>query len=211
MTTLSLGYNQPLYLLPFDHRSSFTKGLLGVTGDLTPEQSAKVSEFKNIIYHGFELGVAQGVPKSAAAILVDEEFGASILRDAITKKYVVCMPVEKSGQTEFDFEYGGSFIEHLTLFRPTFAKVLVRYNPEGDKELNVRQRAKLRGLGQAAKDTGCKFLAEVLIPPTLEQLAGVGGDNERYDVELRPQLAVNMIRELQNDGVEPDVWKLEGF
>jgi len=208
---MSPGYNQPLYLLPFDHRSSFTKGLLGVIGELTPAQSAKVNELKTIIYQGFELAVKQGVPRESAAILVDEEFGTSILRDAIAKKYLVCMPVEKSGQAEFDFEYGGSFVEHLADFHPTFAKVLLRYNPQGDKEMNARQRAKLRELGQAAQSAGCKFLAEVLVPPTPEQLASVGGDSDQYDVELRPQLAVTMIRELQADGVEPDVWKLEGF
>ena len=205
------GYNQPLYILPFDHRSSFTRGLLGVTGELTPQQAAKVTEFKTIIYQGFELAVAQGVPKSAAAILVDEQFGVAILKQAVAEGYVVCLPVEKSGQEEFDFEYGGSYVAHLTDIRPTFAKVLVRYNPEADSALNARQRIRLRKLGLAAHEAGCKFLAEILVPATAEQLARFGGDNNRYDTELRPELAVRMIEEFQADGVEPDVWKIEGF
>jgi 5-dehydro-2-deoxygluconokinase len=207
----SLGYNQPLYLLPFDHRSSFTRGLLSVVGGLNPSQSAQVSELKNIVYRGFELAVAQGVPKAAAAILVDEQFGLDILKQAVAAGYIVCMPVEKSGQEEFDFEYGASYVTHLTDIHPVFAKVLVRYNPEADAELNARQRAKLGELGSQARSAGCKFLAEILVPSTSEQLAKVGGDGGRYDAEIRPGLAVRMIKEFQADGVEPDVWKIEGF
>ena len=35
---MKIGYNKPLYVLPFDHRSSFEKGLFGWTGALSKEQ-----------------------------------------------------------------------------------------------------------------------------------------------------------------------------
>ena len=34
---------------------------------------------------------------------------------------------------------------------------------------------------------------------------------DRYDRELRPDLMIAAVRELQRAGVEPDVWKIEGL
>ena len=36
---MTLGYDQPLYFLPFDHRGSFKTGLFGWKGELTPAQT----------------------------------------------------------------------------------------------------------------------------------------------------------------------------
>ena len=48
----------------------------------------------------------------------------------------LAMPVEKSGQNEFDFEYGDDFAAHIEDSPVDFSKVLVRYNPDGDAEMN---------------------------------------------------------------------------
>jgi 5-dehydro-2-deoxygluconokinase len=37
------------------------------------------------------------------------------------------------------------------------------------------------------------------------------GDQHIYDTELRPSLMIGSIKELQANGVEPDVWKIEGL
>jgi myo-inositol catabolism protein IolC len=151
------------------------------------------------------------VPKDKAGILVDEEFGAAILRDATKQGFTTAMPVEKSGQNEFDFEYGEQFAAHLDEFKTTFAKVLVRYNPEGSAELNQRQAARLKKLGDYCRRSGRFFMFELLVPAEPAQLQKVGGDKKAYDREVRPALMVRSIRELQNAGVEPDVWKIEGL
>jgi len=39
------GYDQPLYVLPFDHRGSFETKMFGWEGDLTPEQTAQVMAY----------------------------------------------------------------------------------------------------------------------------------------------------------------------
>jgi myo-inositol catabolism protein IolC len=39
----------------------------------------------------------------------------------------------------------------------------------------------------------------------------VSDDPDRFDKELRPQLMLAAIAELQQSGVEPDVWKIEGI
>jgi len=208
----TLGFDQPLYILPFDHRGSFQTNMFGWKGPLTSEQTAAVAATKQVIYEGFKAAVAAGVPKEKAGILVDEQFGAAILRDAAAHGYVNSCPAEKSGQEEFDFEYGEDFAKHIEAFQPTFCKVLVRYNPEGDPALNRRQAARLKELSAYLHDKSrSRFMFELLVSAEKAQLDRVKGDKKAYDLELRPRLMVQAIEELQDASVEPDVWKIEGL
>jgi myo-inositol catabolism protein IolC len=208
----SLGFDKPLYILPFDHRGSFETKMFGWTGDLTPAQTAEIAAAKQVIYEGFKQAVAAGVPKAKAGILVDEQFGIDILRDATAQGFTTACPAEKSGQDEFDFEYGDDFAAHVEKIHPTFCKVLVRYNPEGDQALNHEQAARLKRLSDYlhAKSRSL-FMFELLVPAEKAQLDSVGGDKKKYDLQLRPSLMVRAIEELQDAGVEPDLWKIEGL
>ncbi len=208
---MSRGYNHPLYILPFDHRHSYGEEVFHFHEPMQPDQIAEVAASKQVIYEGYEKALAAGVPKERSGILVDEEFGAAILRDARKKGYTTCMPTEKSGQHEYDFEFGDKFAEHLETFQPTFAKVLVRYNPQGDAEGNRRQTARLKRLTDYLRSSNMLFMFELLVPPEAQQLVTLGGDKHAYDLELRPQLMVGAIEQLQDAGVEPDVWKIEGL
>jgi 5-dehydro-2-deoxygluconokinase len=208
---MTLGYIKPLYILPFDHRGSFQTGMFGWKGLLSPEQTAQIAAAKQVIYDGFKAAVAAGVAKERAGILVDEQFGSAILQDAAKHGYVTAAPAEKSGQDEFDFEYGDDFGRHIETFNVTFCKVLVRFNPEGDKDMNERQTRRLRQLSEYLHHAARKYMFELLVPATPEQLQLVGGDRKRYDLEQRPALMVRAIRELQEAGVEPDIWKIEGL
>ncbi len=200
-----------MLILAFDHRGSFKKKLLGASGeDLTPEQLQKAKEIKAMIYAGFEKAISMGVPKSKAGMLLDEEMGEAALMDAKSKGYLVTSPAEKSGQDEFDFEYGAQWKEHIQKIDPTFLKVLVRYNPENDAEVNKRQAAKLKQLGEFLKSIDKGYLIEPLVPATKTQMEEVGGDQAKYDLEIRPKLMVRMIQQLQHFGIAPDIWKLEG-
>jgi myo-inositol catabolism protein IolC len=208
---MDIGYDKPLYILPFDHRASFEKGLFGFTAPLTPEQTATVAASKQVVYDGLKHALTLGVPRDAAGILVDEQFGAAILRDARAQGYVTAAPVEKSGQNEFNFEYGDQWREHIAEFKPSFVKALVRYNPEDDEAMNRRQAARLKDLGDYAHQQGQKFMFELLVPMTKEQSERLEGDQHIYDLHLRPSLMIAAIKELQGAGVEPDVWKIEGL
>ena len=208
---MKIGYNKPLYVLPFDHRSSFEKGLFGWTGALSNEQVEKIAQSKEVIYDGFQLAVSKGVPRESAGILVDAQFGAAILRDANRNDYITCMPVEKSGQAEFQFEYGEQYAAEIEKFKPIFVKALVRYNPEDDEALNRRQAARLKELGDTVHKQGRYFMFELLVPATAEQSDRLEGNHDVYDKDLRPSLMMGAIKELQNAGVEPDVWKIEGL
>jgi 5-dehydro-2-deoxygluconokinase len=207
---MSLGYDKPLYVLAFDHRSSFSKGLFGATEPLSPEIQAKVSDTKDLIFEAFEQAIARGAPRELAGALVDEQFGSAVARKVKLSGALLAMPVERSGQAEFQLEYGEDFGRHIEAFDPDFSKVLVRYNPEGDRELNQRQTGRLARLSDWLHARQRKLLFELLVPATPAQLARSGGQ-ERYDRELRASLVVETLRELQQGGVEPDIWKVAGF
>jgi myo-inositol catabolism protein IolC len=209
---MSVGYDEPLYILPFDHRGTFAKNMFGWSGELTVEQTAQIAAAKQVIYDGFKSAIAGGVPKAKAGILVDEQFGAAILRDAASNGFTTAMPAEKSGQDEFDFEYGEDFAQHIDAFKPTFCKVLVRYNPEGDAALNRRQASRLKRLSDTLRTRDhSRFMFELLVPAERAQIERLHGDKSAYDLDLRPRLMVEAITELQGAGVEPDVWKMEGL
>ena len=208
----TIGFDEPLYILPFDHRGSFQTQMFGWKGTITPGQTEQIAATKRVIYDGFKAAIAAGVPKDKGGILVDEQFGAAILRDASAEGYSTSCPAEKSGQDEFDFEHGEDFAAHIEAFRPTFSKVLVRYNPEGDKALNQRQSARLKRLSNYLHGSSkTMFMFELLVPPTHAQLERVKGDRGTYDRELSPELMVAAIKQLQDAQVEPDVWKIEGL
>jgi myo-inositol catabolism protein IolC len=208
----TIGYDKPLYILPFDHRGSFETKMFGWHGDLTAAQTGEIAAAKEVIYDGFKAAVEAGVPKEKAGILVDEQFGAGILRDAAAHGYTIACPAERSGQEEFDFEYGEDFAKHIEAFRPNFCKVLVRYNPEGDAALNRRQATRLKRLSEYLHaQSRSRFMFELLVPAEKSQLERFKGDKRSYDLDLRPKLMVQAISQLQDADVEPDVWKIEGL
>ena len=208
---MRFGYNQPLYLLPFDHRHSYLTGMFHLDPPLTADQRRAVAESKEVIYDGFRNALGLGVPTASAGVLVDEEFGADILRDASRNGYLTVLPTERSGSDEFEFEYVAEFASHIAAFGPTFAKALVRYNPEGDAARNQRQSARLKQLSDYCRAAGQRCMVELLVPPTTAQRNRAAAFERTYDRLMRPALVVQAIRTLQEAGVEPDVWKVEGL
>jgi myo-inositol catabolism protein IolC len=208
---MALGYDGKLYILAFDHRGSFQKKMFGIEGDPTPEETETIADAKHLIYEGMEEAVRRGAEASATGVLVDEQFGSDIPRLAKEHGLKLAMPVEKSGQNEFDFQYGDEFGAHIERFDPDFSKVLVRYNPEDpDTEMNERQLKRLKVLADWLHEHERKFLFELLVPATDDQLARVDGSVDRYDAELRPELMRQSILDIQELGIEVDVWKIEG-
>ena len=207
---MALGYDGKLYILAFDHRGSFQKKMFGIQGDPTPEETERIADAKRLIFEGMLVAVGEGAEAGATGVLVDEQFGSNIPEQAREHGLKLAMPVEKSGQDDFDFQYGDDFPAHIEKFNPDFSKVLVRYNSDGDADMNKEQLTRLKRLADWLHDNDRKFLFELLVPATDEQLASVGGDTDRYDAELRPELMRRAIEDTQNFGVEVDVWKIEG-
>jgi 5-dehydro-2-deoxygluconokinase len=207
---MALGYDGKLYILAFDHRGSFQKKMFGIEGEPDQEQTATISDAKHLIYEGMELAVERGVDAAATGVLVDEQFGGDVPATAKEHGLKLAMPVEKSGQDEFDFQYGADFGDHIEKFDPDFSKVLVRYNPDGDAEMNQRQLGRLKELADWLHAHDRLFLFELLVPAEDAQLEQVGGDTDRYDAELRPELMRRAIEDIQDFGIEVDIWKIEG-
>jgi 5-dehydro-2-deoxygluconokinase len=207
---MNLGYDQQLYILAFDHRGSFQKKFFGIEGEPDAEQTAIIADAKHLIYEGLLQAVGAGADASITGVLVDEQFGSSVPAEARAKGLKLAMPAERSGQNMFDFQYGEDFGQHIESFDPDFTKVLVRYNPTGDAEENRVQLGKLKRLSDWLKSHDRKFLFELLVPAEPAQLESVGGDADRYDAELRPELMRQAIAEIQDAGIEADIWKIEG-
>jgi 5-dehydro-2-deoxygluconokinase len=208
---MNLGYEGTLYILAFDHRGSFQKRFFGIEGEPDPEQTAIIADAKHLIFEGLLQAVSVGADPAVTGVLVDEQFGSTVPGEAREAGLRLAMPAERSGQANFDFQYGEDFPAHIESFDPDFTKVLVRYNPDGEADMNRDQREKLRVLSDWLHEHERRFLFELLVPAEEPQLAQVGGDSERYDAELRPELMRRAIAELQDAGVEADVWKIEGL
>ena len=207
---MTRGYDRPLYILAFDHRTSYERKLFGLEGAPTADDKQRLAEGKEIILDGL-LAAADAAPAGTVGALVDEENGAHAARGVKGNGLVLAMAAEKSSVPEFDFEFGEDFAAHIEAFEPDFVKILARYNPDGDGEMNRRQAARLARLSDWLAPRSTRYLFELLVPPETEQLASVESDTERFADELRPDLVVRAIGELQAAGVEPDVWKVEGL
>jgi 5-dehydro-2-deoxygluconokinase len=204
------GYDQKLYILAFDHRGSFQTKFFGIEGDPDPEQTAMIADAKHLIFEGLQQAVTAGADAAVTGVLVDEQFGGTVPEEAREQGLKLAMPAERSGQNMFDFQYGDDFGEHILKFDPDFTKVLVRYNPDGDAEENRVQLGKLKQLSDWLGQQERRFLFELLVPAEKTQLQTVDGDSERYDAELRPELMRRAIAEIQDSGIEVDIWKIEG-
>jgi myo-inositol catabolism protein IolC len=192
------GYDQPLYILAFDHRTSFQTKLFGIAGTPTPDERERIREAKRIILDGL-LAAADAAPPGTVGALVDEENGAAVARAAKEHGLPVAMAAERSSVPEFDFEYGEDFARHIEDFEPDFVKILARYNPEGDRELNRRQAERLARLSDYLGPRDTKYLFELIVPLAPDRQSA------------RSRLVAAAIGELQAAGVEPDIWKVEGL
>ena len=207
---MKLGYDGKLYILAFDHRGSFQKKFFGIEGEPDIEQTAIIADAKHLIFEGMLQAVGAGADPSVTGVLVDEQFGSTVPEEAHQRGLKLAMPAERSGQAMFDFQYGDDFGEHILRFDPDFTKVLVRYNPDGNHAENATQVAKLKRLSDWLHEHERKFLFELLVPAEDAQLQTVGGSTDRYDAELRPELMRRTIAEIQDSGIEVDIWKIEG-
>jgi myo-inositol catabolism protein IolC len=200
---------RPVFALAFDHRNSFRTSFMRLTAPPTPEQAAQMVAAKQVVVDAM-LTAAPSVTDAEPALLIDAEYGGAFVGAARAGGVAIAMPVEVSGQKELQFEHGGDFSDMIEQYEPDYAKVLVRYNADGDSALNARQRARLRELAEWLAGRPQRLMLELLVPPEPAQLAALGDDQRRYDREHRADLTARAIKEIGDDGVRPALWKLEG-
>ena len=200
----------PLFLLAMDHRASFAQTVFGVSGEPTEEDLRRMRDAKAVIYEGALQAAGAGLPAGRAGVLVDERLGSDVARRAKADGLVLAMPIERSGTSLFELEYGDSFAEHVEAFDPDFFKVLVRYNPADDEHVRDTQTERLARVSAWAVQTGRRWLFELLVPPTRDQL-GTYEDQDHFDRQARPALTAQTITEFEAADVYPSIWKLEGY
>jgi myo-inositol catabolism protein IolC len=200
----------PLFILAMDHRDSFGRTLFGVTGTPTADQLASMRGAKELIFAGARQAADDTPGPGQPGILVDEALGADVARQARAAGFVLAMPAEVSGGDRLTFEYGDDFAGHIEAFDPDWIKVLVRFNPDDPAELRDAQTKELLRLHDWATGAGRRWLCELLVPATRQQLAA-SDDQALYDENLRPELTSQVIGSLTAAGVHPGIWKLEGY
>ena len=201
-----------LLILAMDHRDSLERELYRLTAPPTPAEAARIAADKLLVYRAL-LDAAAHLPTHArAGVLVDEEYGASVAELAQHVPTVdLAMPVEASGHPWFEFAFGDDWRRHAEFFGTGHSKVLIRDNPGLDAADRARQAATVVTVSDWAKRAGRPLIVELLVPATDADLASVGKDAMRYDSEVRPRLTVQVIHDLQDAGVEPALWKVEGL
>src|SRR3982074_2300470 len=103
---MTLGYDQKLYILAFDHRGSFQKKFFGIEGEPDPEQTAIIADAKHLIFEGLLQAVGAGADPSVTGVLVDEQFGSTVPFEARERGLKLAVPVERSGQKRFGLQDG---------------------------------------------------------------------------------------------------------
>ncbi|MCU1550104.1 MAG: hypothetical protein JWR36_664 [Glaciihabitans sp.] len=202
-----------MLILADDHRDSLERDLYTLTAKATPEQAARISADKLLVYQAL-LAATASLPSSAqAGILVDEQFAAGVAELAGASDGLVnlSMPLEASGRDWFEFAYGDDWQRHAEFFDTDHAKVLIRDNPGLAADNRGRQAARLKRVSDWAAAGGHELIIELLVPATDDDLRSVNGDAKRYDDELRPRLTLDVIRYLQDRGANPALWKVEGM
>jgi len=204
--------NGDFFVLAFDHRGTIQRGLYDIHDRAaTPEEETKVRDAKQLIYEAF-LAAQKLAPEGAnLGVLVDEQFGATVARQAVADGVSLSIIVEQSGRVDFDFEYGEDFGAHIEAFAPNYVKALVRYNSRGDAQINQLQIKRIGELCEWLASRPIGLLLEIVVPATPEQLEEFDGDLDRYETELRPTLMREALADFKAASVKPAFWKLEGL
>jgi myo-inositol catabolism protein IolC len=204
---------QVLLLLAVDQRHSFERDLYELKGPITADDDARMTADKLLVYQAL-LEALPDLPAGVqAGILVDEQYGASVAELASRSQGAVslAMPIEASGEEWFEFTYRDDWTRHAEFFATDYAKVLVRDNPGFDPTQRERQAAKLVQVSHWAMTTDRPLIIELLAPASDADMAQVDSEAARYDHELRPGHAAASMEYLQDHGVEPAIWKVEGL
>jgi myo-inositol catabolism protein IolC len=188
---LSTHATRPLLIVAADDRNSLERDLYGLTAAPTPEQAARISADKMLIYQAL-LDAASQLPASVQpGILIDEQYGAAIAELAARTGGAIslAMPVEASGGPWFRYAYD-DWQAHAGFFATDHAKILIRDNPGLEPGQRAAQAERLAKVSDWAAANDRALIVELLVPP---------------------EHTVQVIEYLQDHGVTPALWEVEGL
>jgi myo-inositol catabolism protein IolC len=215
-----------VYVLAIDHRASFRRWTTDVLGRASSDSALrdlKVLVADALVATATATASATATATAAApavtagpdprgrlGILVDTEYGGPALARARSTGVLVVVPAERSGMSEFAFEHGDEFGDHIRTSGADVVKALVRYNPATNPEGNARSRARLEQLGEWCEASGTPLMLELLVPPGSDDVDGAGRVRPDFEGCRRLALTCDAVDELRRTGLGPAWWKLEG-
>jgi 5-dehydro-2-deoxygluconokinase len=210
--TLTTHGARPLLILAADHRNSLERDLYGLTAAPTPEQAARISADKMLIYQALLDAVSRLSASVQPGILIDEQYGAAIAELAARTGGAIslAMPVEASGEQWFHYAYD-DWQAHAGLVATDHAKILIRDNPGLEPGQRAAQAERLAKVSDWAAANDRALIVELLVPASAADLTALGGAVASYDVTLRPEHTVQVIEYVQDHGVTPALWEVEGL
>ncbi len=191
---------EELLILAFDHRTQFEDSCRekGLSTD-------KIADFKTKVNQSFQ-NIHKTNSHKGLAILIDPEYGRSILTNSANAEYSIGVPIEKAGSFPVEWLEDGSLYQQL-LERPAdwFVKVLWHFHTgmssEGDPERPVReiQLSQLRKLADVCAALKRKLMVELIIPQ---------GYPEPESPALTGSSMGDAIAEVYQAGIYPFWWKI---
>jgi myo-inositol catabolism protein IolC len=190
---------RPLLILAADDRNGLERDLYGLTAAPTPEQAARISADKMLIYQALLDAAAQLPASVQPGILIDEQYGAAIAELAARTGGAIslAMPVEASGGPWFRFAYD-DWQAHAGFFATDYAKILIRDNPGLEPGQRAAQAERLAKVSDWAAANDRALIVELLVPAS-------------SGATPRPEHTVQVIEYLQDHGVTPTLWEVEGL
>ena len=200
-----------LLILAFDHRTQFETSCR--ENDLPLDL---ISTFKEQVYKGFQK-VHEANKNKGLAILIDPEYGQTILNNSADADYVIGVPIEKAGSLPLSWLKDGSLYQQL-LERPAgwFVKVLWHFHTQMSLEEKEVQFSQLRKLNEVCTALKRKLMIELIIPEGFAKTGSSLGEtmSEVYQAGISPFwwkiTAVDTEKEWQTmtatlDKFDPDV------
>lgn len=188
---------KPLCILPFDHRGSFARDLLGKAYPVSEADHDKLVMLREVIFEGFLKARAAYHGQAELMILTDDELGETVLARAVEAGIPFALTTESAEHSPFSFTHGERFGEYIERYNPAYAKALFYYQLDDDAE-NAQGIEELKKLSAYCREHGVGFMLEVLLI----------SKNEIADPVT---VMKEMIHRMHREEVQPTLWKLEGL
>jgi 5-dehydro-2-deoxygluconokinase len=185
-----------VFMLASDHRWQWAEWCAGHDVD-----TRRISEVKTLVLDAFLQAREQSDDvRQYGALLLDNQYAADAISEAMRRGIPVGAPVEKAGVFPLQWEREPF---HAMSRGNSFVKVLVRYRPEWPDTQREHQWAKLLDLQAWCLGQNIPLLVEIII-------MRAGEDEHDFEHHGRPMMLAGLIREAYARGLVPAVWKIEG-
>lgn len=204
-----VGYLKPLRIFILDHRQSFLQKTLGISSDkVVLSDWTEVRNLKKMIFDGYKKALEMGVPRDESIFFIDDETGFEIIEEAMFLDLNFCLALEKSGQDVVEFEKGENLYQQIEKFKPKFVKLLVRYGVGDSEGQKQKQISVMKEAIEYARKNNVKFILEIRLRSTA---ASVGVKQNAFsEISVFEEIS-QVVKELKVNGVDPDIWHMQGM